>query len=416
MIGWLSNLNEDERRITIEQAAIKCGVPSQAIEKDWWVTLVLKALFQTEYASHLLFKGGTSLSKCWKLISRFSEDIDLAIDRSLLGFSDKLSRSQIKKLKKNAAEFTSTALKDTLIQQLFNLGVPDGIVSVTAEEIKPEQPDKDPQTLFLRYNSLFEPLPYLPSTVKIEVSALSLREPFANCEVRSMLQEYFPNEAYDEVPFIVPAIEPHRTFLEKAFLLHEELARPEKLKTERKSRHFYDMVMLMDGIHGKAALDNMALYETIVQHRKLFYQLSGVDYNTHSQDKINFIPSLLDLNRFESDYAVMREQMIYGESLPFGKLIQKLRELRWRFRDKRPVPLPPGMSLKNVIEDAKQYAMAQGLLGNPVEGTFISTPVHYNLDINKPVSTTYIIMSYTVSFVFSEGKLIPDDIQIFSRG
>jgi predicted nucleotidyltransferase component of viral defense system len=72
MIGWLSNLNEQERRIAIEQAAIRCGVPRQAIEKDWWVTLALKALFQTEYAPFLLFKGGTSLSKCWKLISRFS--------------------------------------------------------------------------------------------------------------------------------------------------------------------------------------------------------------------------------------------------------------------------------------------------------------------------------------------------------
>jgi predicted nucleotidyltransferase component of viral defense system len=415
MIGWLRNLNEDERRITIEQAAIKCGVPSQAIEKDWWVTLVLKALFQTEYAPHLLFKGGTSLSKCWKLISRFSEDIDLAIDRSLLGFSDNLSRSQIKKLKKNATEFTSTVLKDALIQQLYNLGVPDGIVSVTSEEIKQEQPDKDPQTLFLQYNSLFEPLPYLPSIVKIEISALSLREPFSNCEVRTMLQEYFPNEAYEEEPFIVPAIEPHRTFLEKTFLLHEELARPDKLKTERKSRHFYDLVMLMDGIHGKAALDDMALYETIVQHRKLFYQLSGVDYNTHSQDKINFIPSLLDLNRFESDYAVMREQMIYGESLPFRELIQKLRELRWRFREKLPVPLPPGISITDVIEDARQYAIGQGLLKNQVEGAFISTPVHYNLDISEPVRTTDIIMSYMVSFVISGGKLIPYDIRIFAH-
>jgi len=372
-------------------------------------------LFQTEYASHLLFKGGTSLSKCWKLISRFSEDIDLAIDRSLFGFSDNSSRSKIKKLKKKAAEFTSTALKDALIQQLYNLGVPDGFVSVTAEEIKPEQPDKDPQALYLQYPSLFEPLPYLPSIVKIEISALSLREPFANCEVGTMLQEYFPNEAYDELHFIVPAIEPHRTFLEKAFLLHEEMARPDKLKTERKSRHFYDLVMLMDGIHGKAAFDNMALYETIVQHRKLFYQLSGVDYNTHSPDKINFIPQFLDLKRFESDYAIMREQMIYGESLPFAELLQKLKELRWRFRDKKPVPLPPGISITTVIDDARQYAIAQGLFKNPIEGTFISTPVHYNLNINEPVSTTDIIMSYTVSFVISGGKLIPDDIQIFAH-
>ena len=412
MMGWLRNLNEEERKITIEQAAIKCGVPKQAIEKDWWVTLALKALFQTEYAPHLLFKGGTSLSKCWKLISRFSEDIDLAIDRSLLGFSDNLSRSKIKKLKKNATEFTSTILKDALINQLYNLGIPDGIVSVTAEEIKAQQPDKDPQVLFLQYPSLFEPLHYLPSIVKIEISARSLREPFTNCEVGTMLQEYFPNEVYDEQHFNVQAIEPHRTFLEKAFLLHEELARPDKLKTERKSRHFYDLVMLMDGIYGKAALNNMVLYETIVQHRKLFYQLDGVDYNTHSPDKINFIPQFLDLKRFENDYLIMREQMIYGESIPFRELVEKLRELKWRFRGKKPVPLPPGISIKNVFDKARQNVIMQGLLKNIDESTSLSTPVHYNLDINEPGSTTDVMMSYTVSFVISEGELIPDDIQI----
>ena len=107
MIGWLINLTEDERKRVVEQAAIRCGVPPQAIEKDWWVTLALKAMFQTKYASHLLFKGGTSLSKCWKLITRFSEDIDLAIDRSVLGYSGLLSRTQIKALKKDAAQFIS---------------------------------------------------------------------------------------------------------------------------------------------------------------------------------------------------------------------------------------------------------------------------------------------------------------------
>ena len=83
MIAWLS-LNDEQRRITLEQASIRSGIQPKAIEKDWWVTLSLKALFSSEYAQYCIFKGGTSLSKGWKLIQRFSEDIDIALDPEAL--------------------------------------------------------------------------------------------------------------------------------------------------------------------------------------------------------------------------------------------------------------------------------------------------------------------------------------------
>jgi predicted nucleotidyltransferase component of viral defense system len=84
MIEWLA-LSEQQRKIMLDQAAQLSGITAKAIEKDWWVTLTLKALFQTPYAVHLAFKGGTSLSKCWNLIERFSEDIDLAVDTQVFG-------------------------------------------------------------------------------------------------------------------------------------------------------------------------------------------------------------------------------------------------------------------------------------------------------------------------------------------
>lgn len=84
MIAWLS-LNDEQRRITLEQASIESGIQPKAIEKDWWVTLSLKALFSSEYGRYCIFKGGTSLSKGWKLIQRFSEDIDIALDPEAFG-------------------------------------------------------------------------------------------------------------------------------------------------------------------------------------------------------------------------------------------------------------------------------------------------------------------------------------------
>jgi hypothetical protein len=352
------------------------------------------------------------LSKCWKLITRFSEDIDLAIDRSVLGYSGDLSRTQIKALKKDAAQLTSTLLKDDFVEQLNGIGVPEGMISVASEEIKPDHPDKDPQTLFLHYPTLFQSLAYLPNVVKIEVSALSLREPFANCPVGSLLYEYFPSEFYKEEPFTVPAIEPHRTFLEKAFLLHEELARPDRLKTDRKSRHFYDLVMLMDTAHGKKALEDGKLYETIVAHRSLFYKLPGVDYTTHSPDRINFVPGIDLLSRFESDYRLMQTQMIYGEPPEYSKLMELLRTLRWRFRKKKPLRLPYGCILEDVIKRGEEMIELQGFLKNAREMQFMSVVVQYPLDIEKPPSSVNVDRSYRVSFIFLQGRLMVDDVQV----
>src|SRR5258708_7703067 len=94
-IPWLA-LTVDQRRAVINNVEINSGFPAKAIEKDWWVTIVLKALFNTTYSENLLFKGGTSLSKCWHLINRFSEDIDVAIDKEIVDSKERLTPVQLK--------------------------------------------------------------------------------------------------------------------------------------------------------------------------------------------------------------------------------------------------------------------------------------------------------------------------------
>src|SRR5258708_28542935 len=122
-IPWLA-LTVDQRRAVINNVEINSGFPAKAIEKDWWVTIVLKALFNTTYSENLLFKGGTSLSKCWHLINRFSEDIDVAIDKEIVGFEGEINPSSIKRLKKLSLAFTTTKLKDALEIEMLSLGVP----------------------------------------------------------------------------------------------------------------------------------------------------------------------------------------------------------------------------------------------------------------------------------------------------
>ena len=111
MNNW-QNISTDRQRIIIENILLKTGYSTHAIEKDWWVTMVLKALFKTSCANYLVFKGGTSLSKCWNLIERFSEDIDVAISRVFFGITRITSKNQRDKLRKAVAVlFTSRSTR-----------------------------------------------------------------------------------------------------------------------------------------------------------------------------------------------------------------------------------------------------------------------------------------------------------------
>ncbi|MBN8721075.1 MAG: nucleotidyl transferase AbiEii/AbiGii toxin family protein [Sediminibacterium magnilacihabitans] len=120
---WLE-LSDDRKQLVLDQASAKLSAPKNALEKDWWVTVALRAIFNTPFAKDIVFKGGTSLSKSWQLISRFSEDIDLAINREALGFGGELTYSQIKKLKRKGVEFTITEhlLKEVPLTALQRLG------------------------------------------------------------------------------------------------------------------------------------------------------------------------------------------------------------------------------------------------------------------------------------------------------
>src|SRR6478672_1042474 len=133
MTGWLK-LTDEQRISTLAQAQQRSGMPIsvKAIEKDWWVTLTLKALFQSAYAKYLVFKGGTSLSKGYKLIDRFSEDIDLALDSEAfdMKYEENPTRSYINQLRRKGYTFTTTRLAEELRKQLKTLDVPESFFNI----------------------------------------------------------------------------------------------------------------------------------------------------------------------------------------------------------------------------------------------------------------------------------------------
>lgn len=328
---WLK-LTEQTQKNIFEETAKDIGLPATAVEKDWWVVRTLELVFASSIAQYTVFKGGTSLSKAWSLIDRFSEDIDLALDRRFLGFDkadDEMTASQVSKLRKSSAKFIASTYYPEL-QKLFNA---TGLkVNIKLGEIKTN--DQDPLIIEIYYPSVTESIAYLQPRVLIEVSSRSLIEPLDNRGFSSMIGEKYRGRSFADGDIIIPSVNPQRTFLEKLFLLHEEFQLPiDKIKIERKSRHLYDLEKMMDTEFALVALSNATLYQNIVQHRAKFNPLSGINYENHTHDKINPIPPDAIIKEWEKDYQAMQESMLYNPSLPFDKLIERIHKLKVRINE-----------------------------------------------------------------------------------
>ncbi len=330
---WLT-LPQERRIDLLNQVTEFTGLPVVAIEKDWWVTLALNACFSLPYSEHIIFKGGTSLSKAWNLIERFSEDIDLALDRKFLGFEGDISKTQIRKLRTKSCEFISTVFVEDL-KKVFTEWNAINECSIIAQEVKDH--DKDPQIIEIHYKSVLETSDYLPQKVLIEVGSRSLTEPTAPKAINSILGSQFPDLNFADKPFNIAVVLPQRTFLEKVFLLHEEFSQaPEKIRVHRLTRHLYDLEKLMDTEHGIEALKNTELYNNIVAHREKFNAIRGLDYANHTPDKISIIPPDTIVKQWEQDYQAMTQYMIYGNLLTFDKLINRISELQKRINGIQP--------------------------------------------------------------------------------
>jgi hypothetical protein len=332
MNEWLK-LSEKRRLEILNQVNNQTGLPTDAIEKDWWVTITLKAIFSSKFAQHLVFKGGTSLSKAYNLIERFSEDIDLSIDRTILGFEGELSKTQIKKLRRASGNFIVGEFKEELINQLEKLGVNnDNYNLIFDDEI---DDTSDPHRIELEYNSIVESGDYIPQRVIIELGARALLEPNEQKTIQSIIGQIYPEQVFTIQPFEVIVVVPTKTFLEKIMLLHEEFLKPiENIRYYRMSRHLYDIEKLMDHDYGKEAIKNKELFETLVQHRSKYTPIRGISYDLHTPQTINFIPPAEVTELWKKDYQAMQEFMIYGETLEFEELIGKLKNLNEIFRAK----------------------------------------------------------------------------------
>lgn len=337
------NLSESEQLASVQAIAKERKIEERAVEKDWWVTIILKALFNLECGSFLLFKGGTSLSKGWELIQRFSEDIDIAIDRrfyrDVLGYSfaEGETNSQLMRLRKASRDYIHGVLSNELEKRLKEYGVHDFTVKnvtvvLTETGTRPIDHDSDPTVINVFYSSLFpEYAGDIEPCVKIEISCLSMDEPYEDKLITSLINQKFEDTDTDSGA-VIRTVTPSRTFLEKCFLLNEEFQK-QNPRSRRMSRHLYDIEKIMDSNYGMNALNDSPLYRAIVEHRRKFYHLGYVNYDLDYPEHIDFVPAGDVLEAFRKDYNDnMINGYIYGDAIDFDSIIRRMNDLRLRFR------------------------------------------------------------------------------------
>lgn len=327
------SLNAAQQRLVIEQTAAKLNLPVQAIEKDLWVTAILQVLFTLPCARDLVFKGGTSISKVWNAINRFSEDIDLAIDRSLFDLDGELTKKQVKKLRKESSMFVREELFGQLCEAIASTPLyglceieaqPDGVGDSTYPE---------PRIIYVKYASLFsDKIDYILPVVKIEAGARSLLEPTLNVAIKSLVDVALPSITTSLVDVEVRTAVAEKTFLEKCFLLHELFSRGVAVSANRRSRHLYDLHMMMRKGIDKRAVSDDELWNTIHHHRSTLTSISGVDYTPDIRSRIVLTPPAECVEDWKSDYQAMQGSMIYNNPPSFEELLQSMAGLEMAFK------------------------------------------------------------------------------------
>ena len=328
-------LSERDRRDVFESAARRLGTLPSHVEKDFWVCLVLDALYSGLPDGHprLLFKGGTSLSKAFGLIRRFSEDIDLVVHRGDLGFagdrdptivgglSNKKRNALFEELARACGGYVREELTASLKKMLGEL--------VEGCEVLPDEDSGDGQTLLVSYPALYPSgdAAYVSPRVKIEAGARSALKPNVTRVVRPYVADDLPDWPFDAEN--VATVAPERTYWEKLLILHGMYCGYRDGKRlpadkDRISRHYYDAAMMTASEIGESALLDEGLLEAVRNHNLVAFRQAWKRFEEAVPGSVRLVPQPELRTAIERDYRAMQD-MILGDAPAFEWIVGRLR-------------------------------------------------------------------------------------------
>lgn len=316
-------LSPDEQASILQTSAGKLGRRAEHLEKDVWICWVLQALFTMPGRLPMAFKGGTSLSKVYGAIRRFSEDVDVTVnykslDQSIDPFDTKTSRTAREKftelLRIKLADHTKSVIRPHF----------ENLVAKLAE--KPPKPitiSEDGEKLFIPYPSRFG----LDESVFLEFGGRNVIAPSEEYTLKPYIAAKIPDLQFPEAT--VRVLSASRTFWEKATLIHVACNRSDtKLDADHQSRHWHDLAVLADHEIGEASLADRALLEAVVQHKSVFFRAAYAKYEACLSGGLRLVPGTPFLQALGADYEKMiADGMFEGEPPSFDSIIARLKEL-----------------------------------------------------------------------------------------
>ena len=315
-----------DRETLFRNSGEKSKMVPGIIEKDFWVCWTLQYLFQASmWKKHMAFKGGTSLSKCYDgLISRFSEDIDIILDWTVLGYSpeepwDVRSKTQQDIFNKQMNMRTQDFLKHDFLPQVqadFSESLKTGFEVFIDTQ--------DPQTICFAYPKLLDEESIVP-VVRMEIGTLAAWTPTKMTTIHPYAADFYP-QVFSMPNSQILTVSAERTFWEKVTILHKEAFRETGEFPRRYSRHYYDLWCMSNSPVKSHALSDTDLLGRVVAFKSRFYPSNAARYDLAKPGTINLVPKSHYINALEKDYQHM-QNMIYGECPEFDDLLNTIKKL-----------------------------------------------------------------------------------------
>lgn len=333
----VARFNPQDRSDLFRAAAEKRGLTAGIIEKDFWVCWVLRRIYLlSDLPAQIHFKGGTSLSKVFRVIDRMSEDIDLVIDRIGLGFtgdkdptspglSNKRRKQLIEQIRASACDHVNVVLKPAF-EDAFSKALAVAPSSTTWNCSLENSPDG--QSILFQYPTIEPSSRYIRAVVRLELGARGDPWPSVKGTIRPYAADEFPDQIRDpntEIPFVVSA---QRTFWEKATILHMHYHKSKDGRLgPRQARHYYDLFRLSRHELGRSALNDLGLLAKVVEHKMLFFPGASSNYDSAKPGSLKLVPPEPLVDELRNDYNQMAEEMMFGEVPGFDEVIDGLQEI-----------------------------------------------------------------------------------------
>lgn len=316
--------NSEQRRELFNTTALMMKVHPAIIEKDFWVCWLLKILFETsKWQKSLIFKGGTSLSKVYGIIDRFSEDIDLVLDWRLLGYSEENPWRATSNTQKSTFVKRSTSRSETFLREVF---LPSFQSTIESTSVPGLHLTLEGQIVKILYPKSFA-LDAIQPQVILEIGPLASWTPHESASVVPYVAEYNP-QLFNNSKAKINVVTAARTFWEKATILHQEYNRPlNRPMPNRYSRHYYDLYKYIQSAYLQEAMANRTLLEQVIRFKNQFYYAAWADLKAALHGKFHLIPPPQRIQPLAKDYASMQDMIFQGKAPTFNQILEGLASL-----------------------------------------------------------------------------------------